>query len=47
MTLSKPIVLSNSSCSNVSTEPVIRGCPNLFPKSEAPLDALIRISIGD
>ena len=25
---------------------MIKGCPNLFPKSEAPFDALIKISIG-
>src|SRR5690606_25379561 len=46
MTLSYPNLRPSSSCSKVNTEPVINGCPNLLPKSEAPLDALIRISIG-
>ncbi len=53
MTLSYPNFLGFAAleaefswCSKVNTDPVIKGCPNLFPKSEAPLDALIRISIG-
>ena len=47
MTLSKPHFLLFSLCSKVSTDPAIKGCPNLFPKSEAPLEALISISKGD
>ena len=53
MTLSKPsfralasLEAADSSCSKVRTDPAIRGCPNLFPKSEAPLEAFIKISIG-
>ena len=46
MTLSKPKRSASSVCSKVSTEPQISGCPNLFPKSEAPLEALIKISMG-
>ncbi len=46
ITLSKPIVLSFSSCSNVKTDPEINGWPNLFPKSDAPFEALIKISTG-
>ena len=34
------------SFSKVSTEPDMSGCPNLFPKSEAPLEAFINISTG-
>ena len=35
-----------SSCSKVRMDPVMSGCPNLFPKSEAPFDAFIKISMG-
>ena len=46
ITLSNPYFFPDSMCSNVNTEPLIIGCPNLFPKSDAPLDAFIRMSIG-
>ncbi len=47
ITLSNPKFLSLSLCSKVNTDPSINGCPNLFPKSEAPFDAFIKISKGD
>ena len=31
---------------DVNKEPTISGCPKQFPKSEAPLDAFIKISTG-
>jgi hypothetical protein len=40
ITLSYPYFLKFSKCSNVKTEPQITGCPNLFPKSLAPFEAL-------
>src|SRR5690606_14895463 len=53
ITLSKPNLRASafrwskcSSCSKVSTDPQINGWPNLFPKSEAPLLAFIKMSIG-
>ena len=46
ITLSNPSNLFFSWCSNVINDPEINGCPNLFPKSEAPLDAFINISVG-
>ena len=46
ITLSYACISPFVSFSNVKTDPDIKGCPNLFPKSEAPLDAFIKISNG-
>ena len=46
ITLSYPSRIFCSLCSKVKTEPAMSGCPNLFPKSDAPLEALIKMSTG-